>query len=201
MLLSESKGVFEMFKDSYPLKMFRLALIERDVQAREWVQRSYRKTVLEWLQKHPRKEEAYRFYHENYYVSQTFVCFWRATAGKRELKIDTLDAALQYLYASLNGVLLDTLRASHRAVLPGEDLDEPAKLWETVQTLVSDVREQRLAYLLYQCGLKPGEIVRTCPREFSDVQEISRLRCNILQRLVHNSDTMRQLVGSGPLSV
>ena len=187
-----------MFKDPYPLRMFRRALIQGDVQAREWVQRSYQETVLDWLRSYPHKEEAYRFYDENYYVSQTFACFWQASTGKQELKFDTLDGALQYLYASLNGVLVDTLRASlHQAVPPGEDMDDRSKLWETIQALVSDVREQRVAYLLYHCGLKPGEIVRACPREFSDVQEISHLRCNILERLLHNSDAIRHWVGSG----
>ncbi len=65
MLLTESKGVFDMFKDPYPLQMFRRALIQGDSQAREWVQRSYWKTVLDWLHSHPHKEEIYRFYDEN----------------------------------------------------------------------------------------------------------------------------------------
>ena len=189
-----------MFKDPYPLRMFRRALIQGDAQAREWVQRSYQETVLDWLRSYPHKEEAYRFYDENYYVSQTFACFWQAAAHKQGLEINTLDAALQYLYASLNGVLIDTLRASlHQAVPPGEDMDDRSKLWETIQALVSDVRERRVAYLLYHCGLKPGEIVRACPQEFSDVQEISHLRCNILERLLHNSDSIRHWVGSGQL--
>ena len=118
-----------MFKDPYPLRMFRLALIQGDAQAREWVQRSYQETVLDWLRSYPHKEEAYRFYDENYYVSRTFACFWQAAAHKQGLEINTLDAALQYLYASLNGVLVDTLRASlHRAAPPGEDMDDRSKL-------------------------------------------------------------------------
>ena len=191
-----------MFKDPYPLRMFRLALIQGDAQAREWVQRSYQETVLDWLRSHPHKEEAYRFYDENYYVSQAFACFWLTAARKPGLAINTLDTALQYLYASLNGVLVDTLRASsRRAIAPGEDIDDQGKLWETIQTLVSDAREQRVAYLLYHCGLKAGEIVRACPQEFSDVQEISHLRCNVLERLLHNSDAIRHWLGNGQLQV
>ena len=189
-----------MFKDPYPLQMFRRALIQGDLQAREWVQCSYQKIVLDWLRSHPHKEEIYRFYDENYYVSQTFVCFWQVAADKQELNFDTLDAALQYLYASLNGVLVDTLRASLlQPVFPKEDLDDSAKLWETIQKLISDVREQRLAYLLYHCGLKPKEIARTCPQEFNNVQEISRLRCKILEQLLQNSDAIGHWLGSGQL--
>ncbi len=52
-------------------------------------------------------------------------------------------------------------------------------------------RELRLAYLLYHCGLKPREIVRFCPQEWSDVQEIYHLRRNILDRLMRNKDQLR----------
>src|SRR5438270_3785251 len=130
MLLSKSKGVLDMSKDPYPLEMLRRALVQGDSQAREWVKRSYWKTVLHWLHNHPHKEVISRLYDENYYVSQTFAHFWQAAAGKQKLKFDTLDAVLQYLYASLNGVLVDTLRtSSHGPVLPGEGLNDSAELW------------------------------------------------------------------------
>ena len=52
-------------------------------------------------------------------------------------------------------------------------------------------REQRLAYLLYHCGLKPREIVRFCPQEWSDIQEIYHLRRNLMERLLRNADQLR----------
>ena len=52
-------------------------------------------------------------------------------------------------------------------------------------------REQRLAYLLYHCGLKPREIVRFCPQEWSDVKEVYRMRRNIMERLLHHADQLR----------
>src|SRR2546428_761126 len=53
-------------------------------------------------------------------------------------------------------------------------------------------REQRLAYLLYHCNLKPREIVRFCQEEWPDVQEIYRLRRNILERLLRKTDQLRR---------
>ena len=52
-------------------------------------------------------------------------------------------------------------------------------------------REQRLAYLLFHCGLKPREIVRLRPQEFHNVQDIYRLRCNITEQLLRNVDRLR----------
>ncbi len=68
---------------------------------------------------------------------------------------------------------------------------EAGELWEVLQTMLPGQREQRLAYLLYHCGLKPREIVRFCPQEWSDVQEIYHLRRSILERLMHNVDQLR----------
>jgi hypothetical protein len=51
-------------------------------------------------------------------------------------------------------------------------------------------REQRLAFLLFHCGLDPREIVRFCPQEWNSVQEIYRLRHNILERLLHHANQL-----------
>ncbi len=56
----------------------------------------------------------------------------------------------------------------------------PYELWNVV---LPDERERRLAYLLYDCGLKPKEIVRLLPEEFKNRQEVHQLRRNILERL------------------
>ena len=116
------------------------------------------------------------------------------------MEFHTLAAALQYLRASLNGTVLDTLRAYVRPretslPEPGEpgepyveDSFESSEVWEILQTLLPDRREKRLAYLLFHCGLKPREIVRFCPQEWSDVHEIYHVRGNMMQRLLSNAD-------------
>jgi integrase len=63
-------------------------------------------------------------------------------------------------------------------------METPQQFWERLQKLLPDDREQRLAYLLYHCGLRPAEIVHLCPQEWSDVQEVIRLRAIILRRLL-----------------
>ncbi len=52
-------------------------------------------------------------------------------------------------------------------------------------------RDLAVAYLLFHCNLKPREIVRRCPEEFSDVQEIYHRRRNITERLLRDSDQIR----------
>ncbi len=153
-----------------------------------------------WLHRHPSREAACRLESEENYVAQAFERFWLATTLTHRVEFKTLAAALQYLRASLNGAILDTLRTysrSREAPLPepGEPLVEEhadsSEVWEVLQTVLSNEREQRLAYLLYHCGLKPREIVQFCPGEWSDVQEIYRVRCTIMERLLRNADHLR----------
>jgi hypothetical protein len=73
-----------------------------------------------------------------------------------------------------------------------EDHEEEGRgLWETIQDMLPNERERRVAYLLFHCNLKPREIVRLCPQEFREVQEIYRLRRNIIERLLRDSDHIR----------
>ena len=60
-----------------------------------------------------------------------------------------------------------------------------------IQRLLPDRGDQRLAYLLFHCGLKPREIVRFCPQEFHSVQEIYRRRLTIVERLARLADSIR----------
>ena len=148
------------------------------------------------------RETALRLESEENYVTLTFERFWQATTLNQKIEFRTLAAALQYVRASLYGAILDTIRAYTRpkeVSLPepgdsgepyGVDQADSSEVWETLQSMLSDWREQRLVYLLYHCGLKPKEIVHFCPQDWSDVQEIYRLRRNILDRLLRKADQL-----------
>ncbi len=62
--------------------------------------------------------------------------------------------------------------------------NESGEVWEMLRKVLPGRREQRLAYLLFHCGLKPREIVHYCPVEFGDVQDIYTLRCSMMARLL-----------------
>jgi hypothetical protein len=146
-------------------------------------------------------DAAARLDSEDNYVAQAFTRFWQATTQQR-LEFNTLAAALRYLRASLNGALLDLVRADGRPKeIPrpvsgqakeswAEDSSEGQELWEVIGSLVPDLRERRLAYLLFHCGLKPREIVRFCPEEFSSVEDIYQLWRIIVERLLRHADTI-----------
>lgn len=193
----------EPWTDEYGLELLRRAIVQGDQEAWAGVQHCFNGLVRRWLRRHPKREVACRLESEENYVAQTFERFWQATALTRHVEFITLAAALQYLRASLNGVILDTLRAYARpreVTLPEpgeagepymEDVNDSSELWEIIQTMLPDEREQRLAYLLFHCGLKSREIMRFCPQEWGDVREIYRLRRSIMERLLRNADQLR----------
>jgi hypothetical protein len=191
------------YTDAYGVELLRRATVLGDQEAWAWMQHCFSGLVLSWLRRHPYKEAACRLESEENYVDQAFERFWQATTLNRKIKFSTLAAALRYLNLSLNAAILDTLRSyarSREVSLPEpgepgepyiEDVTSNNEVWELLQTMLPDKREQRLAYLIFYCGLKAREIVRYLPQEWSNVQEIYRLRRSITERLIRNVDQLR----------
>ena len=181
-------------------ELFYRVLQQNDQRAKEEFQQHCSEALLGWLRVHPRREEACRCEKEEYYVVQAFECFWQATLRHKTLEFSTLTIMLQYLQASLNGVILDTLRnyscsrqvALSEPTYPMESISpshlNSDELWKILQGLLTDTREQRMAYLLFHCSLEPREIVQFYPREFSDVREISRLRHRVIEWVLFNQE-------------
>jgi hypothetical protein len=190
----------EPWTDVYGLELLRRATVQRDQTALKGVQHCFSGMVHSWLRHHSLKKIACRLESEENYVVQTFERFWQTTTLIKRVEFHSLAAALQYLRVSLNGVILDALRTypRPRELLlqePGagweqhvDDNTDSYEVWETFQTRDSNEREQRLAYLLFHCGLRPNDIVHTFPEELHDVHEISLLRCTIIDRLLDQVD-------------
>jgi hypothetical protein len=189
--------------DAYGLELVHRATFQGNQEAWAWVQHCFGGMVRGWLRRHPQREVACCLESEENYVAQTFERFWQATASNQQVEFSILAVAVTYLRASLNGAILDTLRiyARSREVSlpePGEprelrveDNTENSEVWENLHLKLSNPREQRVAYFLFHCGLKPREIIHFCPQEWSDLQEIYRLRRNIMEPLVRNADHLR----------
>lgn len=193
----------EPCREAYGLELLRRAIIQGDAEAWAGIQYCFHDMVRTWLRRHPNREIAYRLESEENYIAQAFERFWQATTLHQRLAFNTLATALQYLRASLHGAVIDTLRMYSRGreiplLEPGEpgepqaeEYIDSSELWEVLQTMLPDMREQRVTYLLFHCSLKPREIVRFCPQEFNDIREIYSLRRNIMDRLLRNANQLR----------
>lgn len=198
----------EDFDDSYCLEIFRRAIIQRAEPAWAALQQRFEENVRIWLRSHPSCDLALQRDSEENYVALTFSRFWYAVRDQ-QLEFPTLFAALNYLHATLSGVIIDTLRphiqarevtlfeagSPHEPAVT-EDFDDGQAIWQSLRELIQDPREQHLMYLLYYCGFKPREIVKRWPQAFQDVKEVYRLNHNILERLRRNQDRLRWLLGT-----
>lgn len=190
--------------DQADLELFQRALAHH--RDDDWLQlfARFQSLVLTWARTHPQHALASRYYEADYYVALAFERLWHATVRNRSLTFSNLEAALRYLKASLNGAILDTLRLYTRPEVPlptsdqmhpeelaCEDTMADQEIWEVMKQLFPAPREQRVAYLLFHCGLKPREIVRFCPDEFPQITEVYRLRRTLVERLLRNADWLR----------
>ena len=193
----------EPHDDQYYLEMLHRAMVNHEPDAWKLLQQCFSPLVRAWMRKHPQRNLACRYELEENYVANTFARVWQESMRNR-LEFDTLVAALSYLKLSLQGTILDTLRVYARPrEVPFPDADsvtyssekptikkdnKSSGLWGIIKGLLHDERELRLAYLLFNCGLKPIEIVRCYPDEFGELQEIIRLTRNIMERLIRLRD-------------
>jgi hypothetical protein len=167
--------------DEYCLELLRQAILQEDQDAWQVVQQCLKEAVKGWLDCHPRKVEACRLDSEEHYIAQAFACFYQA-ASQRQGALSQLSSAMLYLRMSLNSAILGMLRASARPLKLSElDSSTTAReAWEMLKKMSLNDREQRIAYLLFHCGLGPKEIAHAFPEEFHDVREIALLRRTII---------------------
>ncbi len=189
--------------ETYCIELLRRATLHSDQEAWKIMQDLLSETVRGWISQHPRRAEACSLESEENYVAEAFARFYLLIIHQ-QMEFRQLSTALQYLRVCLNGAILNRLRAFPRppAILSpapfgtseqnvAESTDNVI-VWEILKETFPDAREQRLACLLFHCGLSPKKIIKIYPQEFQDVQEISRLRHTIFELLLHRLDDLRE---------
>jgi hypothetical protein len=184
--------------DEACVRLLRLATKQYDSPAWEALESCFEETLLDWIQRHPKRGEIRRMHKDEHYCARAFAEF-RRLALEQAMEFTTLAATLRYLFVCLNKVLLDALRTATRPAPPQEMLFNTEKnttneaLQEIMVRHFPGAREQRLAYLLFHCGLAPKEIVRTCPNEFSDLQEIYAMRQAMMIHLLEQEEQQEKV--------
>lgn len=193
--MNEVEDFCDVYHGQYWLEMFRCSLKENNQRSQRWLQQKFSVIILNWMHDYSKSSLAFHLRTEEYYIIETFRRFWHTLRKQQKFDLTSMADVLSYLHVSLNGVILDTLRnysSPQEASLTSSGITEEVKsnendniheLWELIEGKLSNARERRMAYLLFQCALKPGEIVDHFPNEFSDVNEIARIRRNIMELL------------------
>ena len=184
-----------------------LQFIKQDAQTsahemQSILQDQFTENIRFWFTSHACRDAALRYESEQVYIDHAFQRFWQ-TVSEQALTFTSLAGVLRYLRMCLHSAIMDTLRlhahASLEALLeqghPGEpqieDSYNESELWETISNLLANEQERRVAYLHFRCNLQPREIMRHCPGEFSNEEEIYQIKRNIMGRIMRNMDKRR----------
>lgn len=194
-------------RDVFSRELFRRAICERDPAAWEGLFTLYRGLVASWVRQHPASE---RIHEREDCVNLVFERFWVAIGPDRFAEFPSVAALLKYLKMCVHTVLIDEVRARRAAqqalaawpveegVASGPDVSVLAtgrladgELWGLISQEVVDETERFLLYLSAALDLSPRQIYARYPQVFPSVQDVYRMKRNVLDRL-RRSQAMRQ---------
>ncbi len=195
----------------YCFELFRRAIEERSQAAWGLVYRQYLALVCGWAQRHPSfatcGEEA------EFLANRAFEKMWAALSAERFSHLPDLKSVLRYLQMCVHSAVIDQTRMweGSSADLPPEESTAMADLeaqstqdqaldrvdrnrfWEALnRRLVSD-QERKVVYGSFVLALKPREVVAEYPGVFKDIDEVYRVKANLLERLRRDSDLKKVL--------
>src|SRR2546426_9850954 len=188
----------------YCLELFRRAITSRDDDAWACIYQQYAPLVLTWVNQHYSAVPLLGQDGSAPLVNAAFAKFSQALTPAKMGNFDTLAAVLKYLKMCVHSVIADEVR-SRQARQYEETLelidhepasDDPADdvvsnisaqgLWQVIQEELNGEDERVLIYLAYVQGMKPSEISSQHNRLFPSVEDVYRIKRNVLERLRRN---------------
>lgn len=187
--------------DRFCLELFRRAIIQRDDNAWGLVYQQYAPLVLTWVSQHQSAASFLGQEGSSPLVNAAFAKFSQALTPAKMANFDTLAAILKYLKMCVHSVVADEVRARQSrqfeetldAIEHEPASDDPADhvvsnisaqdLWKVIQDELNGDDERVLIYLVYVQGMKPGEISVLHRRLFPTVDDVYRVKRNVLERL------------------
>jgi len=190
--------------DRFCLELFRRAITKHDDDAWACIYQQYAPLVLTWVNQHQSAAPLLGQDGSGPLVNAAFAKFSQALTPVKMGNFDSLAAVLKYLKMCVHSVIADEVR-SRQARQYEETLDsiehEPATddpaddvvsnisaqgLWQVIQEELNGEDERVLIYLAYVHGMKPSEISSQHRRLFPSVEDVYRIKRNVLERLRRN---------------
>ncbi len=188
-------------------ELFRRAICERQAGAWELVYRQYSPLVSRWVQRHSLfnalDEEV------DYFVSGAFQKMWVVLTPDKFVQFPDLKSVLRYLQMCVHSVLVDHMRRQERASLLEDEVEEATpsgaplpeeevldrvaqtELWQQLTQRLKDDKERQVVYCTFVLALKPGDIYEQHRQTFASVNEVYRIKENLIARLRRDADLQR----------
>jgi hypothetical protein len=166
--------------------------------------------VLTWIHRHPAvnlTDES-----DDCLTTSVFERFWAALKPERWAQFPDAAALLRYLKLCTHSVVLDAARSAGRRRTTGFDeltdgvcrapevdgsvLDALSSraLWDLVARLLPDATERLIAELSFVDDWKPRKIHAIHPDRFETVQDVYRIKRNVIDRLRRCPEVQQLLV-------
>ncbi len=196
----------------YCFELFRRAILEHDQLAWELIDTQYQPLVAGWVQHHPAFDVSGE--EVQYFVNRTFEKLWGALTPEKFSRFSDLQPLLRYLKMCVHSVIVDHNRSAEQLAWDNQaeesDIesmtDGPAmedqvldqmvqhQLWGWINARLNDEKERLVVYGSFTLALKPGDLYGQFQTMFSDVDEVYRIKQNILARLRRDSE-FKKLLG------
>lgn len=195
-------------------ELFRRAINDHDQQAWEFIYEQYRPLVSGWVERHSlfsaTEEET------QYFVNRAFEKMWAAITPAKFEKFPNLKSVLSYLQMCVHSALVDNVRSRERAALIDQDelsrtpaarvpnveqqvgrRVEREELWGWINDRLKNDKERRVVFGTFALAMKPRELYTQFPDSFEDVNEVYRVKENVMARL-RRDDALKKLLDAEP---
>jgi DNA-directed RNA polymerase specialized sigma24 family protein len=193
----------------YCFELFRRAIVGRNSYAWEKIYRIYQPLVASWVSRHSAMGTAGE--EVDYFVNGAFDKIWSAVKAEKFSQFQDLASLLRYLQTCVHSVVVDHTRSNQIGTTDVEkwsnrvppdsplieqyvtDQLERLRLWQMVVSLSKDEKEIVVLRCSFVYDLKPSEIYAAYPDLFKNLEELYRVKRNLLNRLRRNP-TIRQFL-------
>lgn len=197
----------------YCFELFRRAIMHHNQRAWELVYAQYRPLVTGWVKHHSAFPDSGE--ESQYFINRAFEKMWAALAPEKFGNFSDLKSLLRYLQMCVHSVILDYIRAAKQPIVgsradvstvknPAEDpvvedqaLDrmQRQEFWKEISTRLHNEKERRVVYGSFVLALKPRELYAQFRETFRDVNEVYRVKENVLARLRRDAE-LEELFGT-----
>jgi DNA-directed RNA polymerase specialized sigma24 family protein len=187
-------------------ELFRRALAGGDQRAWACLLAQYSRLVGFWVRQHPRLAECGE--EVDYFVNATFARMARAITPDKFGNYEHVGQLIAFLKRCAFTAVIDHARDEQRQPMmleatgneappaeppPGDPSDD----WRRcIEPRLRGPKERLVAYASWVLDLPPREIIEAWPAEFENVQEIFKVKANLIERLRRDPE-LRDCLGGG----
>jgi hypothetical protein len=193
----------------YCFELFRRAILEHDQSAWEMIHIQYQSLVSGWIQRHPAFESSGE--EVQYFVNRAFEKIWAALTPEKFSRFLELKPLLLYLKMCVHSVIVDHNRLAEQFVWNAGP-EEPAldsiayeviledqamepvyrqQFWAWINSQLHDEKERLVIHGSFVLALKPRELYDRSQLMFEDVDEVYRIKQNVLARFRRDPEFKR----------